>query len=218
MEPDIIGDLGVITAEKTVVEELVEICKQQNIPIILDCVQQLGRTGSYWGDYVDHIFSSVSLLVITTGKSASNGQPLAFTLLPQVIADAAYPLTQLTTNQMNCSLLRTVVVAEILKNPKLQDWINKKSLVIEKIASSHNISLGENGLRGKYLNRGIYIGDNEKVKLVQLALFIEDGILVGAFPKTIRYQPMLLELTETNQLVADIICRRINKVLAGDIA
>jgi acetylornithine/succinyldiaminopimelate/putrescine aminotransferase len=160
----------------------------------------------------------VPLLIVTTAKSAANGQPLALTLMPKEIAQAAYPLTQITTNQMNGPLLRALVAAEVLRNPQLQAWFLEKGKQIEEIAASYDIPLGEKGLRGKFLNRGVYVGNNGNVKLAQIALLVEDGVLVGALPEAIRYQPMLLEFSETNQLVAHIIFRRIKKVLEGDIS
>lgn len=217
-EPDMIGDLGMINADETLIREVVKVCQENQIPIILDCVQQMGRTGSYWGDFVGRLFSEVSLLVVTAGKSASNGQPLSFVLLPDVIANAAYPLTQLTTNQMNGPLLRTLLVSEVLKDEKVQMLIKEKSTTVERIAEQYGFSVGEMGLRGKFLNRGIFMGDNEQVKLAQIALLVEDGVLVGAFPQTIRYQPMLLEFSETNALTAEIIFRRIEQVKKGNIS
>lgn len=218
IEPDMISDLGLVNVEEAVIKKVIDIFKGKGLPIILDCVQQIGRTGSYWGEYADNLFRDIPLLVVTTAKSASNGQPLSFTLMPKIIADAAYPLTQLTTNQMNGPLLRTLVVAEIFKNYEFQAWIKQKSKDIELIAEKYNLPVGEKGLKGKFLNRGVYMGDNEQVKLAQIALLIEDGILAGAFPQTIRYQPMLLELSETNKLIAEVVCKRIQKIRNGEVA
>ena len=54
--------------------------------------------------------------------------------------------------------------------------------------------------------------------MVQIALLVEDGVLVGALPSAIRYQPMLLELSETNENVARIIFRRVKQVLKGNVS
>ncbi len=218
LEPDVIGDLGMIKTDSGTLKEAVTILNEAGIPIILDCVQQLGRTGGYWGENVESIFKDCRLLIVSAAKSASNGLPFGFVIMPKVIANAAYPLTQLTSNQMNGPLLRAVVVAKVLSNQKMQNWIKQKSKDIAYIAKQYNLSIGNKGLRGKYLNLGVYVGDNNNVKLVQIALLVEDGILTGALPSCIRYQPMLLEFSETNQLIAQIIFRRIQKVLRGDIS
>lgn len=218
LEPDVIGDLGMIGTNQEVLIETVVILNKAGIPIILDCVQQLGRTGGYWGENAENIFTSSKLLVISAAKSASNGLPFGYVIMPKVVADTAYPLTQLTSNQMNGPLLRAVVIAKVLSCKKMQSWIKQKSEDVINIARQYGLSIGDKGLRGKYLNLGIYVGDNNNVKLVQLALLIEDGILTGALPNCIRYQPMLLEFSETNQLIAQIIFRRIQKVLKGDIS
>ncbi|MBI4973866.1 aminotransferase class III-fold pyridoxal phosphate-dependent enzyme [Candidatus Roizmanbacteria bacterium] len=218
LEPDSIGDLGIIIPDKNILKRMIELLMQYGIPVIADCVQQLGRTGGYWGENVEKILNRHPLLVVTTAKSASNGQPFGYVIMPKIIADAAYALTQVTTNQMNGPLLRALVVAEILRDSLIQKWLIQKGEDLEQIALSYGLESGEKGLRGKFMNRGIYVGDNEKVKLVQIALLVEDGILVGALPQSIRYQPMLLDFSETNSLVAHIICRRVLKVLAGDIS
>jgi len=218
LEPDIAGDLGIFSPDKTVLEKMSAILKKYGVPLILDCIQQLGRTGGYWGENVETIFKDQPLLILTAAKSASNGQPFGYTILPKVISDVAYPISQVTTNQMNGPLLRSLVVAEILKNKQMQSWLEKKSNMIEEIAKKYDIEAGDNGLRGKFLNRGVFVGTDEQVKLVQIALFVEDGILVGALPGAIRYQPMLLELSSTNEYVAHAIFRRITQIKKGVVS
>ncbi len=218
LEPDVVGDLGLVTTDPQLLQQIKHLMSRHQLPIILDCVQQLGRSGSYWGENVDRIFADYPLLIVTTAKSASNGQPFGFTLMPKEVADAAAPLTQITTNQMNGPLLRSLVVAEILNNVEFQTWLKRKSHQIEEIADKYGFAIGSHGLRGKYLNRGVYLKDNELVKLAQIALLVEDGILVGATPNTIRYQPMLLEYSETNRLIAELIFRRVKLVLDGVVS
>ena len=218
IEPDIIGDAGIITVDLQLLKEAMELLKKHKLPIIVDCVQQLGRTGGYWGENVETILKDYPHLIITTAKSASNGMPFSYTLMPKEIADSAYPVSHVTTNQFNGPLLRAIAVAEMLINADFQKWIRQKSEKIDEIAARHGVSLGLNGLRGKYLNRGIYVGSNENVKLAQIALLVEDGILVGALPQSLRYQPMLLEYSTTNELVAEIIFKRVNEVMKGNVS
>ncbi|MDH5532815.1 MAG: aminotransferase class III-fold pyridoxal phosphate-dependent enzyme [Candidatus Pacebacteria bacterium] len=218
LEPDVVGDLGLFSVDKQLLEAVKKLMLKHNLPIILDCVQQLGRSGSYWGENVDQVFNDYPLLILTTAKSASNGQPFGFVLMPKEIGDCAYPVSQITTNQMNGPLLRSLVVAEILSNKLFQKWLQKKSKDIEKVALKYGFQKNNLGLRGKYLNRGIYVGNNDLVKLVQLTLFIEDGILVGATPNSIRYQPMLLEYSETNLYVAETIFRKVKLVKEGKVS
>jgi len=218
MEPDLLGDAGILSNNPEVLIKMKDLLLKENLPIIFDCVQQIGRTGSYWGEFVNKYFSDYPQLVLTTGKSASNGLPFAFVLMPQDIADSSPPLTQLTTNQMNGPLLRAIVVSKILNDPRLQKWIKNKGFDIERVSTENNLNIGQEGLRGKYLNRAVYVGSNENVKLAQIALLIEDGILVGALPESVRYQPNLVEFSITNSNVAQLIISRINKVLSGDIS
>ena len=218
IEPDIIGDLGIVEFDKELLKKSIRLMKKHSLPIIVDCVQQLGRSGGYWGENVETLLKDYPLLITTTAKSAANGQPFGYTIMPRVIAESAHPLSQITTNQMNGPLLRALVVAQIMSDKKFQSWLEKKSKTIEKIASEYGIKLGNYGLRGKYLNRGIYMGDNEKVKLAQIALLVEDGILLGAVPEALRYQPMLCELSNTNENVARVIFKRVKKILDNEVS
>lgn len=218
IEPDIVGDLGIVEFDRDLLKKVASLMKENRLPIIVDCVQQLGRSGGYWGENVESVLKDYPLLVLTTAKSASNGQPLGFTIMPKEVADSAHPLSQITTNQMNGPLLRALTVAKILSDKKFQNWLKQKSKTIEKVASEYGFKPGNLGLRGKFLNRGIYMGDNEKVKLAQIALLIEDGILVGAVPQALRYQPMLFDLSDTNEKVARAIFNRVKKILNNEIS
>lgn len=62
------------------------------------------------------------------------------------------------------------------------------------------------------------MGNNEKVKLAQIALLIEDGVLIGAVPEALRYQPMLFELSSTNEKVAHIIFSRVRKIMRDEVS
>jgi acetylornithine/succinyldiaminopimelate/putrescine aminotransferase len=215
IEPDIIGDIGIIAVEKPLLRKVRQIMEAHNLPIIIDCVQQLGRTGSYWGENVDTILHGYPLLVTVTAKSAANGQPFAFTLMPKEIADAAQPISQITTNQMNGPLLRAVTTARIMSDPAFQQWIAFKTDKMNKAIECSGASTTE--VRGKYFNRSFVVGTNEEVKLAQLSLLIQDGILVGALPNALRYQPNMLDLTTTNTLVVETILNRIAELKKGNV-
>ncbi len=218
LEPDLAGDLGIISVDTDILLEAKKILLKHKLPIILDCVQQLARTGSYWGENVDKIFADYPYLILTTAKSSSNGLPFGFTIMPKIIADCSYPLSQITTHQMNGPLLRALVVAEMVKDPRFQRTVLKKGNNIAEISKEYEFEESNLGLRGKYLNRAVCVGDNEMVKLIQIALLIEDGVLVGALPNALRYQPMLFELSETNDKVAHIIFRRVREIQKGNIS
>ena len=218
IEPDIIGDVGIVPVDPEILRETVILLGKHKLPVIADCVQQLGRTGGYWGENVETILKNYPHLIVTAAKSASNGQPFAYTIMPKEIADCACPMSHVTTNQFNGALLRAVAVSEILSDPALQQWFVEKSNKIEETAIKYDIEPGTNGLRGKYLNRAVYAGSNETVKLIQIALLVEDGILVGALPESIRYQPMLLDYSYTSELIANVIFRRIAEVRRGNLS
>jgi len=218
LEPDIIGDSGIEVVDSEVLREALSILSTHQLPVIADCVQQLGRTGGYWGENVETVLRDYPLLILTTAKSASNGLAFGYTIMPKVVGDSSYPLSHVSTNQFNGPLLRAIAVSEIMSDENLQKFIVDKGNKIEEIAQKYNITLGDKGLRGKYMNRAIYVDNNENVKLMQIALLIEDGILIGALPQSLRYQPMLLEHSKTNELVAEIIFRRISEIKKGNVS
>ena len=219
LEPDIVGDAGIISVDPDVLKKAVDILGKAQLPIIADCVQQIGRSGnSYWGENVETVLRDYPWLILTTAKSASNGQPFSYAILPKEIADSAYPVSHVTTNQCNGPLLRAVGVSRFMQDSELQNWLSEKGAKIAEIAQHYDIPLGHAGLRGKYMNRAVYVGDNEMVKLAQIALLVEDGILTGALPQSLRYQPMLLDYSSTNEAVAHIIFRRVNEVMKGNVS
>jgi len=217
LEADIVGDSGIELVERELLCETLSILGRHKLPVIADCVQQLGRTGGYWGENVESLLKNYPWLILTTAKSASNGLPFAYTIMPKEIAEAVNPLTHISTNQFNGPLLRAIAVSEIMLDEAFQNFINAKGKIIEESAEKYGIPLGVKGLRGKFMNRAVYVGSNDNVKLMQIALLVEDGILIGALPKSLRYQPMLLEYSKTNELVADVIFRRVNQVMKGNI-
>jgi len=214
LEP-IVGDAGIVPADPQLVKELIQLLREgangYSLPIIIDTVQQgSGRTGKYWG--IEHLPELVNypLLVLTTAKSSSNGQPFGFMLIPKKVAEAAYPLSMITTNSGNGGLLRSVFVAKFLEDPRIQSIIDQNAQVIDEVASFHGMNL-----RGLRMNRGIETGSKEVMEVIQWHLYIKYGILVGALPATVRFQPMLLEHPETIRNITKATCRGIKEVLAN---
>lgn len=208
IEP-IVGDAGIIPWDNDLIKEVVDLMKRNNLPIIVDAVQQgTGRSGrGYFG--LEHYpeLANYPLLVVTTAKSASNGQPFGFVLFPKEVAEAAYPLSMITTNSGNGGLLRAVLVAEFVSDPRIQEIIEKNSQIIDEVAREYGINL-----RGRRMNRGIPVDSKEKMKLIQWHLYLKYGILVGALPSTVRFQPMLLEYLSTLRNITEAILRGIREV------
>jgi acetylornithine/succinyldiaminopimelate/putrescine aminotransferase len=212
LEP-IVGDAGIVPADPQLVKELIEILKEgangYSLPIIVDTVQQgTGRTGFYWG--IEHLpeLSNYPLLVLTTAKSTSNGQPFGMMLIPKLIAEKAYPLSMITTNSGNGGLIRAMLVAEFVTQPEIQIIIDQNATIIDEVAQQFGLNL-----RGLRMNRGIDVGSKELMELIQWHLLIKYGILVGALPGVIRFQPMLLEHPETIRNITTATCQGILEVL-----
>jgi acetylornithine/succinyldiaminopimelate/putrescine aminotransferase len=218
----IVGDAGIVKADPELMNEVVELlkgCQVGNetmaLPIIMDGVQQAtGRSDEdYWGLEGYDAVRDYENLIVTTAKSASNGQPFGFTLMPRNIAEAAFPVTQVTTNSLNGALLRACIVADIVNDPRIKKHVDRVGKTMEEVATSHNL-----GLRGNGMNRGIYTETPELMEMTQFALLMERGILVGALPSTIRFQPCLLEDEETVRLLMESTISEFEQIRSGDIA
>ncbi|MEM4134716.1 MAG: aminotransferase class III-fold pyridoxal phosphate-dependent enzyme [candidate division WOR-3 bacterium] len=214
LEP-IVGDAGIVPVDPQLIKELIKILKQgangHPLPIIVDTVQQgTGRTGNFWG--IEHLpeLQNYPYLVLTTAKSSSNGQPFGFMIIPKQIAEKAYPLSMITTNSGNGGLLRAVVVAKFVTDPRIQEIIDKNAQIIDEVATQYGLNL-----RGLRMNRGIETGSRELMELIQWHLFIKYGILVGALPATVRFQPMLLESPSTIRNITEAVCRGISEIING---
>jgi hypothetical protein len=131
-------------------------------------------------------------------------------LIPKKVAEASYPLSMITTNSGNGGLLRAAFVAKFLEDPRVQSIIDQNAQVIDEVASLHGMNL-----RGLRMNRGIETGSKEVMEVIQWHLYIKYGILVGALPATVRFQPMLLEHPETIRNITKATCRGIKEVLAN---
>lgn len=219
IEPNIVGDAGIINVDSALLAEMTEILREgvngQSLPVIADCVQQgSGRTGEYYGFEGDEYAAlrDYSLLITTTAKSSSNGQPFGFALMPEPVIEAAYPLSMITTNAGNGATLRAALVANFVQRPEIQAIIDRNAAIMEQVAAEYGLTM-----RGMRMNRGINAGSADAAEYLQWALLLQDGILTGGLPAAVRFQPMLLEHPETIFNLMHVVCRRIRSVEDGDI-
>lgn len=216
----VVGDAGIIEADPELVKQVVNLMSNVdvnghkiNLPIIIDAVQQQGRMEGYWGIEGNQELREYNNLVLTTAKSASNGQPFGFTLMPKEIAQAAFPYSQITTNELNGALLRACIVADIVNDERVRNHVNKVGKMMEEVAEKYGVEL-----RGRGMNRGIYTGNPQMMETAQFSLLINRGILVGALPSTIRFQPGILEDATTVKLLMRSTLDEWKKVERGQVS
>ena len=202
----IIGDSGIIELSDSFVTEIVNLLKNApsgRLPIIIDEIQAgNGRSSSnYWS--FSHLpeVNAYSHLLITNAKSTGGGKPYAYALMPKVIAEAAYPLSMLTTHSGNGPIGRAVTYAKFIAHPMIKSLKNDSA-----IAVNHELKRGlGNSWRGRHLNIGLTTSGNEQSELLQHYLYMQYGVLVGSFPATLRFQPNLIEYPGTLTNVIRII-------------
>lgn len=216
----VVGDAGIVEADPEIVTQALEILKNAKVgsqkielPFILDATQQQARMDDYWG--VSHIpeLQNYNNLIVTTAKSASNGQPFGFAVIPNNIAQSAYPYSNITTNQLNGAILRAALVADIVNDPRIRNHIETVGNMMEQVASEYEVEL-----RGRGMNRGIFTGNAELMEISQFSLLLNRGILVGALPSTIRFQPCLLENQKTVELLLRSTLEEWKKVENGELS
>jgi acetylornithine/succinyldiaminopimelate/putrescine aminotransferase len=122
-------------------------------------------------------------------------------------------LVQITTNQLNGALLRAVLSADIVNDERIRNHVDSVGEMMEDVAEEYDVEL-----RGRGMNRGIFTEDPEKMEIAQFALLINRGILVGALPSTIRFQPCILEDKYTIELLMRSTLDEWEKVKNGDIS
>lgn len=213
IEPDVIWDAWMYKVNKDILLFIKKTAQKHALPIILDCVQQLWRSWWYFWENVA-LFSDYIYTIITTAKSVANGQPLSYYIMHKDIADAAHPYSQANTHQMSWTLSRIIMMHDIINDDEYQHMIQEKTKIIESVFASYWYSIDDNGLRWKYLNRSIFVWDNDMVKRTQLALYLCDGLLIGWIPQSLRYQPMIFDYNKTLEKTAHTICKRLTLLQA----
>ncbi len=194
----IIGDAGIIELSDSFVSELLKLfdnSPHSTLPVIVDEIQAgNGRSSdNYWSFSPESGLTTYERLIITNAKSSAGGKPYAFVLMPKAIAMAAYPLSMLTTHSGNGPVGRAATYAKFVTHPKIQAIKNESAAKIEDELTH---SIGQKW-RGRHLNIGIITDGSRELELLQHYLYIHNGILAGAFPATLRFQPNLIEYPDT---------------------
>jgi len=187
LEP-IQGEGGINVADKNFVNELRNLCDEENIALIFDEVQcGVGRTG-YW--FVKDYFG-VNPDILTSAKGLGGGVPIGAVICKNKISDSIKPGDHGTTFGGNplATAAALAVLNEIENKNLLEEAKKKGEWFREKIKESSPADLGIKKVRGLGLMIGIELEYDSKPVVDKM---LELGVLANATAgKIIRIVPPL---------------------------
>ncbi|QCI26934.1 acetylornithine/succinylornithine family transaminase [Buchnera aphidicola (Thelaxes californica)] len=186
------GEGGVISADKSFIKKLRELCNIYDVLLIFDEVQTgIGRTGTLFAYEQYEVIPDI----LTTAKSLGGGFPISAVLTTNKISKILYPGLHGSTyggNPLACSI--AIVILDMINNRKLLNLIKKKFLFfskkINKINKLYNFC---EEIRGKGLLLGILLKKNCYFSITEIMYYAEkEGlILLSAGSNVIRLAPPL---------------------------
>lgn len=180
------GEGGVIPADQSFIDELVTVCEQHDILLIVDEIQTgIGRTGKKFG--YEHY--GISPDIITLAKGLGNGMPVGAMIAKGKYQDAFGPGSHGSTfggNPIAMAAARAVLTT-VFSNEFLQQVTESANYLKEQLQQKIKPLKGIKTIRGKGFMIGIEC-DEEVMPLVQT--LIDKGILtLNAGDHVVRLLP-----------------------------
>ncbi len=179
LEP-IQGEAGIIVPDEDYLNNVSQVCKDNNILFILDEVQTgNGRTGKYFAFQ----YSSITPDIITTAKGLANGVPVGVCISDYDFGRGDHATT-FGGNPLVCSAALATI--DYIENHKLmQNSINVGNYLMEQLKKIPGIKK----VKGKGLMIGADIDKDAKETVIQC---LNKGLLVNnAAERTLRFLPPL---------------------------
>lgn len=111
------GVAGIFVPEAEFLQQLDQLCKKHNVPLILDEIQSgYGRSGKFFA----HQFADIKPDLITTAKGMGNGFPIGGLLIsPKIEAKKGMLGTTFGGNHLACAA--AIAVLDVIKDESLVD-------------------------------------------------------------------------------------------------
>lgn len=176
------GEGGVVALDKTYVQQVAQLAKEQDLLLMIDEVQTgNGRTGTLYA-YMDY---AITPDVVTTAKGLGGGLPIGATMLGEKVEN-------LFTAGLNGSTFggNPVVAAgalsiiERIDQPLLQSVREKSAYIIEQLQNAKGVK----SVTGKGLMLGV---ETEKDAGKIIAACMQRGVLVIKAKHKVRLLPAL---------------------------
>jgi|OSPMetMinimDraft_2_1075162.scaffolds.fasta_scaffold00607_4 4-aminobutyrate aminotransferase and related aminotransferases len=217
----ILGEGGIIVPPDTYLPRLAKICKEREIPIIIDEVQTgFGRTGKIFACEHWNILPDVMALA----KALGGGLPLGAVLISEKIDEACEPGDHFNTfygNPVSCAA--AIATINVLLRERLYENAQRMgSLIIKGLKEEQEKFPFVGDVRGKGLMIGIEIVKDKTTKepAPQLAEEIKiemrkRGFLIGVggiFKNVVRIQPPLIINEEETQKAINGLIESFKKI------
>ncbi|GGB34427.1 acetylornithine aminotransferase [Lentibacillus populi] len=192
------GEGGVIPAEQDWIDELVQICTDLQILLVIDEVQTgMGRTGSLFA-YQQY---GLEPDIITLAKGLGSGFPIGAMLAKKRIAQAFQPGSHGSTFGGNplAATAGLATVTELVHSPVIQNGAEKSMLLITYLKQLKQEFPQIKTIRGRGLLIGMEVADVPAGEIVQAAIQ-EKLLILTAGPSVIRLLPPLT-ITEDDILL-----------------
>lgn len=191
------GEGGVLPLEQAFVRAVAELCRKQDILLIVDEVQTgVGRCGTFYA-YEQY---GVHPDIVTTAKGLGNGLPIGGVLLSEKVSDTFHPGDHGTTfggNPIACAGAR--VVLKRMDEAFLSAVQEKGAYVKQRLSKMPHV-VQVNGLG---LMRGVVL-DGVTARDV-VAACIEKGVLLLTAKDKLRLLPPLTITMEELKEAMDIV-------------
>ena len=205
------GEGGIHVPEDSYLQQLREICDQQEWLLMLDEVQcGMGRTGKMFA----HQHAGITPDVMSLAKALGNGVPIGACLAHGPAAELFAPGNHGTTFGGNpLASAAALAVCETLENENLSDRAGQLGKqMLEGFKSALADIPGIHEIRGKGLMIGIEL-DNDCPELVKLAL--EEKLLINVTAgKVIRLLPPLIMTDDQAAELVEKLSQLIKRYLA----
>lgn len=182
------GEGGIIPAEQSFIDELVDLCEQKDVLLIVDEIQTgIGRTGKKFG--YEHY--GISPDIITLAKGLGNGVPVGAMVAKEKYRDAFGPGSHGSTFGGNPIAMAAAkaVLTTVFDEKFLQEVNEKADYLIAQLDKTIKPINGVKAIRSKGLMVGI---EYEKSVSPFIQTLIEEGILVlNAGDNVLRLLPPL---------------------------
>ena len=164
------GVAGIFIPEDSFLKQLDSLCKQNNVPLILDEIQSgYGRTGKFFA----HQYADIKPDIITTAKGMGNGFPIGGVLIsPEFEAEKGMLGTTFGGNHLAC--VAAIAVLDVLEHELLIE--NATILGDYLYKELHNIDAVKT-VRGRGLMLGIEL--KPEFSDVRNRLLFESHIFTG---------------------------------------
>lgn len=180
------GDGGINLPPTGYLEKLYEVCKKNNIILIVDEIQTgIGRTGKFLASQWENINPDI----ICLGKGIANGFPLSAVIVKNNIAGKIPKFFHTSTfggNLIACQV--ALMILDVLTDKFLEEIKNKGDYLMNKLKKIKNDLIKE--VRG----RGLMIGIEVKEKRTEIIKILQQKfiLVIPAGENVIRLLPPYL--------------------------